>query len=117
VFAADSFSAGAWRGGERDAAGVTHMPWFEYAEPVRDFWAALYEHRWVVSFDWPGWQHEAERLLTGGGIDTADVATLRRLLTTLVRRDRFVEGFLASAFEQGWIVAILRRAEALADRR
>ncbi len=40
---------------------------------------------------------------------------LKGLLTTLVRGDRFGEGTLLNAFEQGILTAIVRRAAVLAD--
>jgi hypothetical protein len=46
-------------------------------------------------------------------IAAADYAQLAKLLTTLVRQDRFVEGLLAQAYEDKILVAIVERAEGL----
>jgi uncharacterized protein DUF6508 len=89
------------------------MPWFSQNPQVGAFVAALYEHGWIVAFDWPDWQDEAAALVERGGIVEADASTLRRLLTLLVRKDRFAEGQLAAAFESGLIVTILRRLKEL----
>ncbi len=40
---------------------------------------------------------------------------LVKLLTVVIRQDRFVEGALAAAFETGLILGILRRVEQLAE--
>jgi hypothetical protein len=40
---------------------------------------------------------------------------LRHLLTAIIRSDRFNEGSLAGAFESGLVLAICRRAVALAS--
>jgi hypothetical protein len=44
-----------------------------------------------------------------GALETANLLTLRKLLTVHVRKDRFVEGHLARMLECGHITAILRR--------
>ncbi|MGH3083327.1 MAG: DUF6508 domain-containing protein [Gaiellaceae bacterium] len=43
-------------------------------------------------FDWLTWEPEAKRLTDVGGIEQADLLDLRRLLTMLVRSDRFRRG-------------------------
>jgi hypothetical protein len=107
--ASPGFSAGTWRGGEEDADGVIHMPWFELSDDARAFVAELGRGGWVYAFDWRAWEDEARRLMEPDGLEHADVEDLRRLFTTLVRSDRFVEGQLAWAFESGLVVRILRR--------
>lgn len=49
-------------------------------------------------------------------IAVADVDQLAHLLTTLIRGDRFNEGLLASAFDDGTLLAIARRMAVLADQ-
>ena len=48
-------------------------------------------------------------------IDSADVVTLKKLFTTHVRKDRFCEGHLATMFENGHIVALLRRLKEIRE--
>jgi hypothetical protein len=68
-------------------------------------------------FDWPSWQEEAERSLSNPEIlETADLVTVRRLLTTRIRKDPFAEGHLASMFECGHIAANLRRLEEIREQ-
>jgi hypothetical protein len=81
-----------------------------YSEVFLVFVKALYDHGWAVPFDWPGWQEEVERLVESPeGVTDADAATIRRLLTLHVRKDRFCEGHLAEMLENGHILALLRR--------
>jgi hypothetical protein len=49
-------------------------------------------------------------------IESADVEVLRKLLTTHVRQERFCEGYLAAMFENGHILALLRRLKQIAAR-
>jgi hypothetical protein len=48
-------------------------------------------------------------------VATASEDDLGRLLTAIVRSDRFNEGSLAGAWESGMLTAIVRRAGVLAD--
>lgn len=114
LFEEPGFEAGRWNGGDADEAGVIHMPWVDYDPTVLEFLRALSTNGWVVPFDWPSWLPGAQRLVEPGGIEEADVEALQRLLTAIVRQDRFVEGALAGAFESGLLVRILRRIRELA---
>ena len=73
---------------------------------------------WIVPFDWATWAESAEgrRLLREPRhIATATPDQLGKVLTTLVRGERFSEGTLSEALESGLLLAIARRAEALLD--
>lgn len=80
---------------------------------------AAYRLGWVMAdFDWPTWSRgpECQRLvLNSDEIGSADALTLAKLLTAHLRQDRFCEGHLVSAFDSGHLLAIVRRAWALAQ--
>jgi O-acetyl-ADP-ribose deacetylase len=87
-----------------------HLPWYRYSEEVKGFFASLHREGVVLPFDWPGWKQEAERyLFNPDALQSADLLTLRKLLFTHIRADRFTEGHLASVLESGHMLAILRR--------
>ncbi len=68
-------------------------------------------------FNWGEWQEEAQRYIADPeALQQADLLTLRRLLTTHLRNDRFVEGHLASMMENAHITAILRRMSDIRDQ-
>ncbi len=74
------------------------------------FVQALYEHQWVdEDFNWPSWQVEAETWFDPTRVATADVQTIRQLLTTHARKERFCEGHLADVLRSGHLPALLRR--------
>ena len=77
----------------------------------------LYANDWVTSeVDWVQWQDVAvEYVDLQEKIDSADVVTLKKLFTTHVRKDRFCEGHLATMFENGHIVALLRRLKEIRE--
>lgn len=99
------------------------MPYWRYSGKVLEFIKALYDNRWVVNFDWVGWQAAARRygeypeLIALAGVDE-----VRRMLTFHARKDRFCDGHLAVTITSGQMAVILdriaelRRAGALAAR-
>jgi len=92
------------------------FPNFSYHPEVNDFIQTLYEQGIICVFDWTSWKNEAERYQSdSNNLKGADLLTLRKLLTTHVRIDHFIEGHLASVFESGHIVAILRRLKQIRD--
>ena len=76
-----------------------------------------YRTGWVIEgFGWPEWggTAEAEALFANhGAIETATTQQLERLITTIVRGDRFNEGLLLENLQNGVMHAIARRAAAL----
>ncbi len=78
---------------------------------------AAYRLGWVLAdFDWSEWAHgpECQSLVTNSAnVASTDPLTLARLLTAHLRLDRFCEGHLQAAFQDGHLTAIVRRAEAL----
>lgn len=104
LFERQSFSPGAWhtRPGE--------LPIFLLRPEVDAFVRTLYDQGVVLAFDWTQWKGEVERYQTDPKLlQQADLLTIRKLLTAHVRADRFTEAHLATVFERGDIVAILRR--------
>lgn len=110
-----SFVLGVERGGQQDKSGAIQWPWFDYGPEVLKLQELLYRDRWIVPFDWPEWQDAARALLEGEGVESADLDDLRRLLTMIFRKERFHDGFVAYAFERGYLQRIIRRAAELQD--
>lgn len=108
-FEAAGFSAGTWNAPEGQ------FPWFDFNEVVTEFHQALYDNGWVTpAFDWTEWQESAKEFVDSPQkIVKADSATILKLFTAHVRADRFCEGHLAAMFENGHIVALLRRLREL----
>lgn len=116
---APGFDAGLWHPSERSRThgerDVRTMPWYELSTRATAFVAALAGI--MVVFDWPTWArtdeaqtlHDDRRVLAAA---TPDL--LAKLVTALVRQDRFNEGALGASFESGLMAAIARRAAALA---
>ena len=107
IFAQPGFVFGAWHTPEGQ------FPFWTASHEVRAFLTVLHHEQFITPFDWVNWAKEAQRYRTGGdtALATADLTTLRKLLTAYVRADRFAEGTLAARFEEGHITAILRRLQ------
>ena len=93
------------------------MPWYVLGVDGEAFLADVRSDGWVIPFDWPAWAAgpDGERLVGHPeAVASASTEELARLLTTYVRGDRFTEGLLASAHENGMLAAIARRAAELA---
>jgi hypothetical protein len=88
------------------------MPWYTPALLVKRFLEAVYAIPIIISFDWGSWD-EGRRMVGDDefNYDSVDLLTKCRLITAIVRNDRFCEGVLVSAFESGLMLKILRSLE------
>ncbi len=88
---------------------------YRYAPEVGRFQHVLYESGFLpMTFDWLAWQETAEGYVTNPDrLIDADLTTLRRLLLTHVRKERFMSGHLASMIDCGHILAVLQRLDSL----
>jgi hypothetical protein len=110
VFEQEGYRFGEW------VVEEGHFPWYRYSEEVNGFLTTLRREGMVFAFDWPEWKHEAERYLTNPtALQSADLLTLRKLLFTHIRADRFTEGHLAKVLENGHIASIMRRLKQLRE--
>ena len=103
-----------WTPSRRQDNGTWNMPYVTYSTEVLNFLRALGAAGLITPYDWMAWQEEASRYVSDPDLlNSADLDTLRRLLTLHVRRDRFVEGHLSEMIDLGHIRAILHRLKAL----
>lgn len=111
-FSAAGFSAGTMK----IESGV--MPFFDSDESVMQFVQTLYDNGWVTpAFNWTEWQESAQEFVESAQkIEKADATTILKLFTTHVRADRFCEGHLAAMFENGHVVALLRRLKVIRSK-
>lgn len=70
---------------------------------------------WSFPFDWSTFAPRAEALIERkDGIETASLDDLRRLLTVIIRQDRFGPGVIENMAESGVFLRILERMAVLA---
>lgn len=70
--------------------------------------------REVRGWEWWEWGREnSQRLLADGGIESATIEDCRRLWMAFERQERFCEGALTSAIEDGTIDRLRKRIDQL----
>ena len=115
------FDAGKWHDSEvRPSADgeVRTMPWFELSERAEAFVRAAAGNGWVEPFDWMAWLQTDEAKALRDDRQALAAATpdqLRKILTAIIRAERFSEGSREWAFDSGLMAAIAGRAKTLTD--
>jgi hypothetical protein len=103
-----AFSFGEWRVPEGQ------FPQYRFSAVADEFINVL--GKLIIVFDWPAWKEEATILMEDfDALAKADLLTLRKLITTHLREERFSEGHLAAQFESGHLLGILERLNELKE--
>ncbi len=118
-FEAADFEFGEWMVSDPSEDGVIPFPSFHLSPVALDFVSTCHEVGWIQwpEFDWVTWTGTAEAVQLHDDpakLERAAPQQLSRLLTVLVRQDRFVEGALGAGFDSGFLLRILRRIATLA---
>jgi hypothetical protein len=107
---------GSWAGGQQidtmfidgEERPVFQMPYVAYSDNVGRIVSLLTEVGAVFPFDWQSWD-SVERYRGPTALRTAPVADAARMATVVIRSDRFCEGTIDAAIEDGTFGAILER--------
>lgn len=79
---------------------------------VMTFLELVYKIGIVVNFHWSAWDEGREMANDENfDFDTIDVFTKCKIITAIVRSDRFCDGVLLGAFESGIMLALLKSIE------
>jgi O-acetyl-ADP-ribose deacetylase len=88
-----------------------------YSKEFHQFITFLYQENFIISFDWLAWQQQADSFVTNPELLTvADISTLQKLLTTHIRKERFCSGHLAAMIDNGHLLLIFQRLQAIHAR-
>jgi len=103
-----SSSFGEITGGGKDQNGVFLMPHIISSKLVDDFCDLCYEIGIIINFNWMQWE-DGRDLIKNPKSDLSNLSTetLCKLITLIIREDRFSDGSLVSYFENGIILKIL----------
>ena len=115
-FESPGFEFGHWECPVSEEPDVIVMPYFVLGSVALTFYKMAYDMDWVRDDNWGSWMGtpEAASLRDDpAALARATPEQLAKLLTVLIRQDRFCEGALESAFETGLLTSITRRASAL----
>ena len=105
---------GSWgkvQGGEKNEDGVIEMPFWTSDPIVSDFVTFMYANDLVMNFNWSAWDEGREwyKKDDDSKYETLDIPTALKLLTAVIRNDRFSDGALVGAFESGAFPKIINR--------
>ena len=110
IFHQKEFVHDEWSETNESEEGIFSFHAYNYNQKVDEFIKTLYKEYFIIDFDWPSWQDQAEQLCSNTElIKTADIFTIQKLLTTHIRKERFCNGHLACMLRDGNILAILQR--------
>lgn len=97
------------KAGELIDGNTLNFPYWVPAEIVNRTFRIINVLKLTPVFDWTTWK-EGSKILSDKTFDysKADTMTLCKLLTTIIRTDRFSDGFLISCFENGIMAKIIK---------
>ena len=97
------------KGGEHLEDGSLSVPFWRASDIVNHVCQVIHRLNLLPTFDWTNWE-EGRSILENTNFDyaTLDTITLCKLLTTIVRADRFHDGFIVANFENGVIPKIIK---------
>jgi len=100
---------GELKGGEQLENDSITFPYWSSSEVVKNAFKIIHELNLVPAFNWTIWA-EGKSILNNQDFNYSnlDTITLCKLLTTIVRTDRFNDGFFVFNFENGVIPKIIK---------
>ncbi len=87
---------------------VIQMPYVIYSSAVNRVLTCLRTLDLIMPFNWPAWSG-CDRYRAGYGMSQAPVADAVRMITAVVRADRFSDGTIAAMIDDGTLPAALQR--------
>jgi hypothetical protein len=96
-------------GREEVIKGVYEVHHWDWTEITKRFVRIVYDLKLVLNFDWGRWS-DGKAMLQNKDQDysTLDTLTLCKLLTLIIRQDRFYDGYLISNLNNGTVLKILK---------
>ena len=96
-------------GGDEIIEGVIQLPYWDWEKITQKFVETMYDLNLVINFDWMDW-NDGRGMLQNNSHDynSLDTLTLFKLLTTIIRADRFNDGYLIINFKNGNIIKIIK---------
>ncbi len=89
---------------------------YVYSDKINQFISDLYSENFIAPFDWCKWSIEAQKYFENHDfIKTADIHCIQKLLTTLVRSERFNYGVIAPNIDNKTIICIISRIKEIRD--
>ena len=103
---------------QEDKGQVIQIPYCEPAPIVSRFLKVVYSIPIIISFDWVSWD-EGRKIASDPDFDfnSVSLVTKCKLITAIVRDDRFSEGALVAVFKSGLILKIIKSIQKEANNK
>ena len=104
---------------------ISHIPFFNnpnsnfyelrvtdyyYSKEVLKFIDDFYKEKFDYPFDWTQWTDDFWELSNNKeSFNNADIETIVKFLSTIINADRFIEGTMAFAIDNGHILTVLKK--------
>jgi len=98
---------------KRDSGNIVEYIYVSYSPKFMEFYRALHDQGFVTNFNWLDSTLSDDLSEYYDLLENADIKTLRRIITMIVRHDKHNEGFFADVIESGLLLAILNRLKTL----
>jgi len=108
-FSNENENFGSWQ------TNSSSFPHINYSQKVHDFLDALEVNGLITIFDWRTWEYGEKIFENPSLIETLEFIDIQFLLTLIVRKERFCEGVLMNAIDNGMILKILIQLKKLYD--
>lgn len=100
-------SIGHWQPDDSDP-GI--IPEFTLDEQMAHLIFLLYKKDWILDFDWSAWAEQNPQFSNStAAVAAASLDQIKKLLTRIVRGERFCSGTILAAFQSGHLHAISKR--------
>ncbi|KYC46040.1 MAG: hypothetical protein APG12_00315 [Candidatus Methanofastidiosum methylothiophilum] len=101
---------------KREAGNIVEYIYVKYSAKFMEFYRELHEQGFVTNFNWLDSNPNSDDLSPYYELlEDADILTLRRLFTMIVRHDKYNEGFFADVIESGLLLQMLNRLKLLKE--
>jgi len=91
------------------SSDTSTLPYITYSSKVESFIQDLHILGFIIEFDWTAWDKPKDVFENPQLIRSFEFKELEQLLTTIIRKERFSEGTLMSAINNGIILRILEQ--------
>ena len=103
---------GHWEGIESIGVGM-QMPYFVAGEEIEQFLSVVQDLGLIPIFDWMDWA-EGKHIVSSADFRPKDhtLESHCKILTVIIRGNRFNEGLVGNCFEQGLVLKLLKSMKA-----
>ncbi|MDY1592007.1 MAG: DUF6508 domain-containing protein [Methanofastidiosum sp.] len=99
---------------KRDGGNIIEYIYVSYSAKFMEFYRELHEQGFVTNFNWLDSNPESNDLSHYYELlEDVDITSLRRLITIIVRHDKYNEGFFADVIDSGLLLDMLNKLKVL----